>query len=163
MNKSIKKKIIIISSISIVIAVLLFTINYMSFQTPKDSYPNFLKSTIDNSVNLTRQYQDEIGLWKISFYNNTRMAKITDSFLPQFKKQLNQFNDTGAPAKYGQVKESYVKSFANEIKSYEFFKDYLLTNNSNSNETSTYYLNAALNNETIARNAYTAAVNNNSR
>ena len=91
------------------------------------------------------------------------MAKITDSFLPQFKKQLNQFNDTDAPAKYGQVKESYVKSFASEIKSYEFFKDYLLTNNSDSNETSNYYLNAALNNETIARNACTAAVNNNSR
>jgi hypothetical protein len=163
MNKSIKRKIIIITSISIVIAVLLFTINFQRFQTSKDSYPNFLKTTIDNSVNLTRQYQDEIGLWKISFYNNTRMAKITDSFLPQFKKQLNQFNDTNAPAKYGQVKQSYVKSFASEIKSYEFFKDYLLTNNSNSNETSNYYLNAALNNETIARNAYTAAVNNNSR
>jgi hypothetical protein len=163
MNKSIKKKIIIISSISIIVAVLLFTINFQPFQTSKDSYSNYLKTAIDNSVNLTRQYQDEIGLWKISFYNNTRMAKITDSFLPQFKKQLDQFNDTDAPAKYGQVKESYVKSFASEIKSYEFFKDYLLTNNSNSNETSNYYLNAALNNETIARNAYTAAVNNNSR
>ena len=163
MNKSIKKKIIIISSISIIVAVLLFTINFQPFQTSKDSYSNYLKTAIDNSVNLTRQYQDEIGLWKISFYNNTRMAKITDSFLPQFKKQLDQFNDTDAPAKYGQVKESYVKSFASEIKSFEFFKDYLLTNNSNSNETSNYYLNAALNNETIARNAYTAAVNNNSR
>jgi hypothetical protein len=163
MNKSNQKKIIVISSISIVIAVLLFAINYKSFQTPKDSYSSFLKTTIDNSVNLTRQYQDEVGLWNISFYNNTKMAKITESFLPQFRNQLNQFNDTDAPAKYRQVKESYVKSFASEIKSYEFFKDYLSTNNSYSNELSNYYLGAALNNETIARDAFTAAVNNGSR
>jgi hypothetical protein len=163
MNKSIKKKIIVISSVSIVVAVLIFTINFQSFQTSKDSYSNFLKTTIDNSVNLTRQYQDEVGLWNISFYNNTKMAKITETFLPQFKKQLNQFNDTDAPAKYRKVKESYVKSFASEIKSYEFFKDYLLTNNSNSNELSNHYLSAAWNNETIARNAFTAAVNNGSR
>ena len=48
-------------------------------------------------------------------------------------------------------------------KSYEFFKDYLMTNNSTANELSNDYLSEALNDETIARNAFTAAVNNGSR
>jgi hypothetical protein len=165
MNKSTKTKIIFITSITIVIAVLLFTftIHFRTSQTSKDSYPNYLKTAIDNSVNLTREYQDEIGLWNSHFYNNAKMANITETYLPQFKKQLNQFNNTNAPAKYSQVKENYVKSFSNEIKSYEFFKDYLITNNSTANELSNEYFTAALNNESIARNAYTAAVNNNSR
>ena len=64
------------------------------------------------------------------------MAKITETFLPKFVTQLNQFNNTEAPIKYNKVKENYVKSFANEIKSYEFFHDFLKTNNSTANKLS---------------------------
>ena len=66
------------------------------------------------------------------------------------------------PAKYSQVKENYVKSFANEIKSYEFFKNYMITNNSTSNELSNDYLSEALNYETIARSALVKAANKSS-
>jgi hypothetical protein len=163
MNKPIKKKLIIITSISIVIAVLLFTTNFQRFQTSKDSYPEYLKTVTDKSVKLTRTYQDEIALWQRGNYTNATMAKITETYLPQFMKQLEDFNDTTASKKYGEVKDNFVKSFSNEIKSYELFRDYLITNNSTANELSNDYLSEALNYETIARNAYTAAVNNNSR
>ena len=85
------------------------------------------------------------------------MAKITETFLPNFITQLNLFKNTDAPAKYSKVKENYVKSFASEIKSYQLFDDYLKTNNSTANKLSNEYLTAALNYETIARNAFTQA------
>lgn len=163
MNKPVKKNIIIISSISIVIAILLFTTNYQSFPTSKDNYSNYLKIAIDKSVKLTRTYHDEIGLWQIGNYSNTTMAKITETYLPQFTKQLKDFNGTAASERYGEVKDNFVKSFSNEIKSYEFFRDYLITNNSTANELSNDHLSEAYKYETIARNAFTAAVNNGSR
>ena len=52
------------------------------------------------------------------------MAKITETFLPKFIAQLNQFKNTDAPAKYSKVKENHVKSFASEIKIYQLFNDY---------------------------------------
>jgi antirestriction protein len=83
--------------------------------------------------------------------------------LPQFMKQLKDFNETAPSEKFSKVKDDFVKSFSNEIKSYESFKDYLMTNNSTANELSNDYLSEALNYETIARNTFTAAVNNGSK
>ncbi len=107
-------------------------------------------------------YQDEIALWNNHFYSNITMAKITETFLPKFITQLKQFNNTEAPAKYNIVKKNYIKSFENEIQSYKYFIDYLKTNNSTANKLSNDNLSAALNYETIARNAFVEA-NNNSR
>jgi hypothetical protein len=52
---------------------------------------------------------------------------------------LNRFNNTEAPLKYHIVKENYMKSFANEIKSYEFFYDFLKTNDATANKLSIDY------------------------
>jgi hypothetical protein len=132
---------------------------YSSFATNAVQYSNYLMDTTDKSVELTRQYQDEIGLWNQGKCTNDTMAKITDSFLPRFVNQLNEFNNTQAPEEYGIVKENFVKSFASEIKSYELFKEYLTTNNSTKNDLSTDYLSDALRYETVARDAF-ARLNN---
>ena len=163
MNKSSLKKLIIISTVAaVVVIILVFTINSRLAQTSPDNYSNYLKLTTDKSVNLTRIYNNEIALWNSHFYSNATMAKVTESYLPKFIAQKNQFNNTEAPVKYSKVKENYVKSFENEIKSYEYFKDFLKTNNSTANKLSNDYLSAALNYETIARSAFTEA-NNSSR
>nr|MBA3978465.1 hypothetical protein [Nitrosopumilus sp.] len=73
-----------------------------------------------------------------------------------------EFNSTKAPEEYNSVKENFVKSFASEIKSYELFKEYLITKNSTKNDLSTDYLSDALNYETIARNGF-AQINNNTK
>jgi hypothetical protein len=65
--------------------------NYSIISIAKDKYLNYLKTTTDKSVNLTRAYQTEIALWNSHFYINTTMTKITDTFLPKFIIQLNQF------------------------------------------------------------------------
>jgi hypothetical protein len=162
MKKLNPKKTMIIGTVLIISIILLFSIHYRLLSLSKDNYSNYLKETTDKSINLTRMYQDEVALWNSHFYSNTTMAKITETFLPKFVTQLNQFNNTEVPAKYSKVKENYVKSFANEIKSYEYFDKFLKTKNSTANKLSNDYLTAALNYETIARTAFIEA-NNSSR
>ena len=141
----------------IIITVISATMSYFFTSTTQQNsdYSNYLTETTDKSVGLTRQYQDEIGLWNQGNYTNITMAKKIDSFLPRFINQLNEFNGTKAPEEYNTVKENFVKSFASEIKSYELFREYLITNNSTKKELSTDYLSDALAFETIARNAFT--------
>ncbi len=148
----------------IIIIVISTTMSYFVTSTTQQysDYSNYLTETTDKSVELTRQYQDEIGLWNQGNYTNITMAKITDSFLPRFTNQLNEFNSTKAPEEYNTVKENFVKSFASEIKSYELFREYLMTNNSTKNELSTDYLSDALTFETIARNSF-AQLNNSTK
>ncbi len=106
MNNTTQRKVIIISTVFAIIIIVLFTINYRLSPTIADNYSNYLKTTTDKSVNLTRAYHDEIALWNSHFYTNTTMAKITETFLPKFITQLNLFNTTDAPAKYSKVKEN---------------------------------------------------------
>lgn len=156
----------VLAAITVVIIITVVSITTPSFvantQQQNSEYANYLTETTDKSVELTREYQDEIGLWNQGNYTNTTMANITDSFLPRFVSQLNEFNNTKAPEEYNSVKENFVKSFASEIKSYELFKEYLITNNTTKNDLSTDYLSDALNYETIARNGFTQ-INNNTK
>jgi hypothetical protein len=162
MKKLNPKKTMIIGTVLAVGIILLLSINYRLLPLSKDTYPNYLKEITGKSINLTSSYQDEVALWNSHFYSNTAMAKITETYLPKFMTQLNQFNNTEAPTTYSKVKENYLKSFANEIKSYELFDEFLKTKNSTANKLSNDYLSAALNYETIARTAFTEA-NNSSR
>jgi hypothetical protein len=148
----------------IIVTVISTTTPYFATSTTQQhsDYSNYLTESTDKSVKLTRQYQDEIGLWIQGNYTNSTMAKITESFLPRFVNQLNEFNGTKAPEEYNTVKENFVKSFASEVKSYELFREYLITNNSTKNELSTDYLSEALTFETIARDAF-AQINNSTR
>src|SRR6185312_8167479 len=114
MNRLNPKKTIIVGTILVVGIILLLSINYRLLPSSKDTYPNYLKEITGKSINLTSSYQDEVALWNSHFYSNTTMAKITETYIPKFVSQLNQFNTTEAPTKYSKVKENYLKSFANE-------------------------------------------------
>lgn len=149
-----QKKILIGSSILIIVIVLVLSINYRLLSFSRDMYPSYLKDVTDKSVNLTRSYQDEVALWNSHFYSSKTMANITEKYLPKFLTQLHLFNNTKAPDKYTFVKDNYIKSFENEIKSYQYFMTFLKTNNSTANKLSNNYLTNALNYETIARSAF---------
>ncbi len=60
----------------------------------ESNYSKYLAATVDKSINLTKTYQDEIALWDHQNFSNMVMAKITETFLPKFVTQLNQFNNT---------------------------------------------------------------------
>src|SRR3981081_19222 len=66
------------------------SLNSQIIHALEDNYSNYLKTTTDNSVNLTKAYQDKIALWNGHLYSNTNMAKITETFLTEFINQLNQ-------------------------------------------------------------------------
>jgi hypothetical protein len=165
MNRSGQKKVIIIIAFSIIFITIALSFYYrqnQSTQNVTNAYASYLKSITDKSVNLTRAYQDEIAIWNAHQYSNATMSKITEAYLPKFMSQLDQFKNTSAPAKYSKVKEDYIKSFESEIKSYQLFDVYLKTNNATANKLSTDYLSLALSFETMARNDFTLAINNNS-
>ncbi len=161
MNRISQKKVLIVSSILIIVIILILSINYRLLSFSRDTYPTYLKEVTDKSVNLTRAYQDEVALWNSHFYSSKTMANITEKYLPKFLSQLQRFNNTKAPEKYSFVKENYLKSFENEIKSYQYFLTFLKTSNSTANKLSSDYLTSALNYETIARSAFINATKNN--
>ncbi|HEY6536820.1 MAG TPA: hypothetical protein VIY08_13640 [Candidatus Nitrosocosmicus sp.] len=131
-----------------------YFISSKSFKNSNYDYPYFLKHMTDKSVNLTRSFQNEVSKWNDHTYSNATMAKITENYLPKFVSNLNEFKNNDAPPQYTTVKKDYVKSYEDEIKSYQFFEDFLKSNNATANKLPTAYLTNVLNYETMARSAF---------
>lgn len=159
MKKTEKRKAVFLIGISSIAIVLLIFVNINSAQTTQDQYANYFASVTEASVNLTRAFQDQIGLWQLGQISNNTMAEITNRYLNNFTSQLNEFNQTEAPEAFVETKENLLNSFVNEMKSYEFFRDYLLTGNETKNDISTQYLSQALQDEASAFKAYEKVVN----
>ena len=121
-----------------------------SVQTTENDYANYFATFTQSSANLTRAFQDEIALWQLGTVSNETMAELTDTYLVNFTKQMNEFNQTESPAAFESAKNSLVNSFNNEIKSYQYFKDYLLTGNETLNEISTNFLSKSLEDEAMS-------------
>ncbi len=150
MNKSNKLKTIFLISFSSIAIILLFYVNVRSVQTTQDDYANYFASLTQESANLTRAYQDEIALWQLREVSNETMAELTNNYLVNFTKQMNKFNQTESPDAFDSAKKSLVNSFYNEIKSYQSFRDYLLTGNESLNEISTNLLSESLKDEAMS-------------
>lgn len=150
MNKSNKLKTIFLISFSSIAIILLFYVNVRSVQTAQDEYANYFAILTQESANLTRAYQDEIALWQLREISNETMVELTNHYLVNFTKQMNKFNQTESPDAFESAKKSLANSFHNEIKSYQSFRDYLLTGNESLNEISTNFLSESLKDEAIS-------------
>ena len=159
MNKSNRIKTIFLISLSSAAIILLFYVNVASVQTSEDDYANYFATFTQSSANLTRAFQDEIGHWQLGTVSNETMAELTDNYLVNFTKQMNEFNQTESPAVFDSAKISLVNSFNNEIKSYQYFKDYLLTGNESLNEISTNFLSKSLEDEAMSFKAFKEVTN----
>ncbi|HKX96978.1 MAG TPA: hypothetical protein VJL78_04010 [Candidatus Nitrosocosmicus sp.] len=159
MNKSDRLKAIFLISLSSAAIILLFYVNVASVQTTEDDYANYFATFTQSSANLTRAFQDEIGHWQLGTVSNETMAELTDNYLVNFTKQMNEFNQTESPAVFDSAKISLVNSFNNEIKSYQYFKDYLLTGNESLNEISTNFLSKSLEDEAMSFKAFKEVTN----
>ena len=124
-----------------------------------DEYSHYFAAVTQKSVNLTKDYQDNVGKWKLGQISNASMAKLTNDYLKNFTTQLNEFNQTNAPKPFEATKNSMSNSFSNEIKSYEFFRDYLTTGNETKNQISTDYLSKSLEDEFDAFKSFNNVVN----
>ncbi len=159
MNKSNRLKTIFLISLSSAAIILLFYVNVASVQTTENDYANYFATFTQSSANLTRAFQDEIGHWQLGTVSNETMAELTDNYLVNFTKQMNEFNQTESPAVFDSAKISLVNSFNNEIKSYQYFKDYLLTGNETLNEISTNFLSKSLEDEAMSFKAFKEVTN----
>jgi hypothetical protein len=72
---------------------------------------------------------------------------------------MNKFNQTQAPDSFESAKKSLVNSFYNEIKSYQVFREYLLTGNESLNEISTNFLSESLKDEVMAFESFKEVTN----
>jgi hypothetical protein len=159
MNKSNRIKTIFLISLSSVAIILLFYVNVASVQTTQNDYANYFATFTQSSANLTRAFQDEIALWQLGTVSNKTMAELTNTYLANFTKQMNEFNQTESPAVFEAAKNSLVSSYDNEIKSYQYFKDYLLTGNESLNEISTNFLSESLKDEAMSFKSFKEATN----
>lgn len=150
MNKSSKLKTIFLISISSLAILLLFYVNVGSVQTTQDEYANYFASLTQDSANLTRSYQDVVGLWQLGEVSNETMADLTNNYLVNFTAQMKKFNQTEAPEAFESAKKNLVNSFYNEIKSYQVFRDYLLTGNESLDKISTNFLSESLKDEAMS-------------
>jgi hypothetical protein len=159
MNKSNKLKTIILFSLSSVAIILLSFVNVGSVQTSQEEYANYFANLTHESANLTRAYQDEIGLWQLGEISNETMAELTDKYLVNFTTQMKKFNQTEAPDSFKSAQRSLVNSFYNEIQSYQVFRDYLVTGNETLNEISTNLLSESLRDEAMAFESFKEVTN----
>ena len=159
MNKSNRLKTIFLISLSSVAIILLFYVNVASVQTTQNDYANYFATFTQSSANLTRAFQDEIALWQLGTVSNETMAELTNTYLVNFTKQMNEFNQTESPAAFESAKNNLVNSYNNEIKSYQYFKDYLLTGNESLNEISTNFLSESLKDEAMSFKSFKEVTN----
>lgn len=159
MNKSNRLKTIFLISLSSVALILLFYVNVASVQTTQNDYANYFATFTQSSANLTRAFQDEIGLWKLGSVSNETMAELTNTYLVNFTKQMNDFNQTESPAAFESAKINLVNSYNNEIKSYQYFRDYLLTGNESLNDVSTSFLSESLKDEAMSFKSFKEVTN----
>ena len=159
MNKSNRLKTIFLISLSSVAIILLFYVNVASVQTTQNDYANYFATFTQSSANLTRAFQDEIALWQLGTVSNETMAELTNTYLVNFTKQMNEFNQTESPAAFESAKNSLVNSYNNEIKSYQYFRDYLLTGNESLNEISTNFLSESLKDEAMSFKSFKEVTN----
>lgn len=111
------------------------------------------------SANLTNEYQNKIGEFQQGRITNTAMANWTSFYLKKFTNQLKEFDQTEAPKELESTKSKMSNSFMNQIKSYELFRDYLLTGNETNNQISTEFLSKSLKDESDAFRSFKNVVN----
>ncbi len=99
---------------------------------------------MNQSQNLTKSYQDEIGKWRAGLYDNSTLISITDSFLPRFENLVNSAQNITYPKDYKYIHDALVNSLKSETESYKHFRNYLLSGNKTEDAISTDLLSLAL-------------------
>jgi hypothetical protein len=108
-----------------------------------------LSGIVNQSLILTKSYQDEIGKWRSNQYDNSTIISITDSFVPKFVNLVNSAQNMTFPKDYKNIHDALVNSLKSETDSYKHFRNYLVSGNKTEDEISTDLLTKALQYEMI--------------
>ncbi|MEP6575702.1 MAG: hypothetical protein ABJB85_04670 [Nitrososphaerota archaeon] len=118
-------------------------------KTSLQEFRSSLSGIVNQSLILTKSYQDEIGKWRSNQYDNSTLISITDSFVPKFVNLVNGAQNMTFPKDYKNIHDALVNSLKSETDSYKHFRNYLVSGNKTEDEISTDLLTNALQYEMI--------------
>ena len=118
-------------------------------KTNLQQFRSSLSGIVNQSLILTKSYQDEIGKWRSNQYDNSTIISITDSFVPKFVNLVNSAQNMTFPKDYKNIHDALVNSLKSETESYKHFRNYLVSGNKTEDEISTDLLTKALQYEMI--------------
>lgn len=118
-------------------------------KTSLQEFRSSLSGIVNQSLILTKSYQDEIGKWRSNQYDNSTLISITDSFVPKFVNLVNSAQNMTFPKDYKNIHDALVNSLKSETDSYKHFRNYLVSGNKTEDEISTDLLTNALQYEMI--------------
>ena len=118
-------------------------------KTSLQQFRSSLSGIVNQSMILTKSYQDEIGKWMSHQYGNSTLISITDSFVPKFENLVNSAQNMTFPKDYKNIHDALVNSLKSETDSYKHFRNYLVSGNKTEDEISTDLLTKALQYEMI--------------
>jgi hypothetical protein len=113
--------------------------------TSLQQFRSSLSGIVNQSLSLTKSYQDEIGKWRANQYDNSTIISITDSYVPKFENLVNIAQNLSFPKDYKNIHDALVNSLKSETDSYEHFRlSYLVSGNKTEDKISTDLLTKAL-------------------
>jgi hypothetical protein len=118
-------------------------------KTSLQEFRSSLSGIVNQSLILTKSYQDEIGKWRSNQYDNSTFVSITDSYIPKFENLVNSAQNMTFPKDYKNIHDALVNSLKSETDSYKHFRNYLVSGNKTEDEISTDLLTKALQYEMI--------------
>jgi hypothetical protein len=118
-------------------------------KTSLQQFRSSLSGIVNQSLILTKSYQDEIGKWRSNQYDNSTLISITDSYVPKFENLVNSAQNMTFPKDYKNIHDALVNSLKSETDSYKHFRNYLVSGNKTEDEISTDLLTKALQYEMI--------------
>jgi hypothetical protein len=118
-------------------------------KTSLQEFRSSLSGIVNQSLILTKSYQDEIGKWMSHQYDNSTFVSITDSYIPKFENLVNSAQNMTFPKDYKNIHDALVNSLKSETDSYKHFRNYLVSGNKTEDEISTDLLTNALQYEMI--------------
>jgi hypothetical protein len=109
------------------------------YATPEVEDTKFLNnfySLVNDTNQVSRSNNEEIGKWKKGEYDNQQIVSITNSYLPKYDQLIADASNFSAPEKFQGALDLYIRSLISERGSYALFRDFIETGDPSLNETS---------------------------
>jgi hypothetical protein len=129
---------------------------YVADSNSRD-FVNGYGTIVTDSSSLTQQYQMEVKKWNETQYDNSKMASITDVYLPKFQQLVDRAEGLKPVEKFKDAQDFLIKSLDSERQSYMHFRNYLTTDDPKEDQKSNLLLSQSLQYETDSFAAFKAA------
>jgi hypothetical protein len=99
--------------------------NLFWFKIDMQDFRTCMNVIVNESQNLTKIHQDEIGSWSSNQYDNSILISVTGAFILRFENFLNSVQNMIYPPDAEYVHNALVNSLKYETRSYKQFRNYL--------------------------------------